>query len=362
MLSNLAAALITHGRIETTLTKAKTLRPFIEKVISKAKRAAAKTEAKDAIHLRRLAPAGRPRRGCGHAALQREAQGVCHPERRLHPHLQARAPELSDAAEMALIEFVKADDPGYKKSKGRKAGKAKKAAASPPRPRQRRPRRKPRRSRRPRRPPRNPRVEDQAAAPCDQPARRSPLRRVFHWACSPIRSPPSSTARWSALVFLALWLYYDRRDHERFERERRKSDLPLHPLRPPVHRPSGAGWAPARAATMRIHACAFEAAAKIALARPAGMKFLDFHGPDHRRPRFRFAVHPGDRAPRAGVPGLLEDLPLRDAGRTAAGGRGHRDHPLRAAPARSSPPTRRCPIRASSNSACRSWASATASS
>ena len=55
MLSNLAASLIEHGRIQTTLTKAKALRPFIEKVITKAKRAAAQTEKKDAIHLRRLA-------------------------------------------------------------------------------------------------------------------------------------------------------------------------------------------------------------------------------------------------------------------------------------------------------------------
>ena len=55
MLSNLAASLITHGRIQTTLTKAKALRPFVEQIITKAKRAAAKTERKDAIHLRRLA-------------------------------------------------------------------------------------------------------------------------------------------------------------------------------------------------------------------------------------------------------------------------------------------------------------------
>ena len=55
MLSNLGASLITHGRIKTTLTKAKALRPFIEKVITKAKQAAAKTEPKDAVHLRRLA-------------------------------------------------------------------------------------------------------------------------------------------------------------------------------------------------------------------------------------------------------------------------------------------------------------------
>ena len=55
LLSNLAAALIRHGRIETTLTKARALRPFIEKVITKAKKAAAAAEKKDAIHLRRLA-------------------------------------------------------------------------------------------------------------------------------------------------------------------------------------------------------------------------------------------------------------------------------------------------------------------
>src|ERR1051326_987444 len=55
MLSNLAASRITHGRIQTTLAKAKALRPFVEKVITKAKQAAAKTDKKDAIHLRRLA-------------------------------------------------------------------------------------------------------------------------------------------------------------------------------------------------------------------------------------------------------------------------------------------------------------------
>jgi large subunit ribosomal protein L17 len=36
----------------------------------------------------------------------------------------------SDAAELALIEFVKADDVGYKKSKGRKSAKAKKPKAA----------------------------------------------------------------------------------------------------------------------------------------------------------------------------------------------------------------------------------------
>ncbi len=39
----------------------------------------------------------------------------------------------------------------------------------------------------------------------------------------PYPSPPSSTAPWWGSCFLAMWLYYDRRDHERFERERRKT-------------------------------------------------------------------------------------------------------------------------------------------
>lgn len=38
MLANLSAQLIRHGRIETTIAKAKTLRPFVEKLITKARK------------------------------------------------------------------------------------------------------------------------------------------------------------------------------------------------------------------------------------------------------------------------------------------------------------------------------------
>ena len=55
MLSNMAASLVEHGRIQTTLAKAKALRPFIEKLITKAKKSAAAAEKKDKLHLRRLA-------------------------------------------------------------------------------------------------------------------------------------------------------------------------------------------------------------------------------------------------------------------------------------------------------------------
>jgi large subunit ribosomal protein L17 len=133
MLSNLAAALITHGRIETTLKKARVLRPFIEKMITKAKHAATKTEKKDAVHLRRL-------------VLRdiRDEDAVTLLFNEKYKEFTARAggytriyklgqQRLGDAAEMALIEFVKADDPGYKKSKGKRtSSKSKKSKAAAP--------------------------------------------------------------------------------------------------------------------------------------------------------------------------------------------------------------------------------------
>ena len=130
MMSNLAAALITHGRIQTTLTKAKALRPFVEKVITKAKQAAAKTDKKDALHLRRLALSDvRDETALTllfnekHKEFTNRNGGYT----RIYKLGQQR---LGDAAELALIEFVKADDVGYKKSKGKKAPKAKKAKAA----------------------------------------------------------------------------------------------------------------------------------------------------------------------------------------------------------------------------------------
>ena len=135
MMSNLAASLITHGRIKTTLTKAKALRPFIEKVITKAKKAGAiarldgnKLDSK-ALHLRRLA-----------LSDVRDETAVTLLFNEKYKDFETRAggytriyklgaQRLGDAAEMALIEFVKADDPGYKKSKGKKAAKGKKAKA-----------------------------------------------------------------------------------------------------------------------------------------------------------------------------------------------------------------------------------------
>jgi large subunit ribosomal protein L17 len=127
MLSNLAAALITHGRIQTTLTKAKALRPFVEKVITKAKKAAATTEKKDALHLRRLALRDvRDESAVTELFNEKYKEFVNRPGG--YTRIYKLGPQrISDAAELALIELVKADDPGYKKSKGsRKSAKTRK--------------------------------------------------------------------------------------------------------------------------------------------------------------------------------------------------------------------------------------------
>ena len=126
MLSNMAASFIENDRIETTLAKAKALRPFVEKIITKAKQAAAKTEVKDAVHLRRLALKDVRNEDAVTLLFNEKYKEFANRNGGYTRIYKLALPRIGDAAEMALIEFVKADDQGYKKSK--KGSKAKKAA------------------------------------------------------------------------------------------------------------------------------------------------------------------------------------------------------------------------------------------
>ena len=138
MLSNMGASLIEHGRIKTTLTKAKALRPFIEKLITKAKNAAAlpKENGKlsaSAIHLRRMALKDvRDETAVTLLFNEKAAMFANRPGgyTRIYKLGQQR---LGDAAEMALIELIPAEDVGYTKSRGKKAKKpaGKKATPAP---------------------------------------------------------------------------------------------------------------------------------------------------------------------------------------------------------------------------------------
>ena len=132
MMSNLAAALITHGRIQTTLTKAKALRPFIEKVITKAKHAAAKTDKKDALHLRRLALTD-VRDETALTLLFNEKYKEFANRAGGYTRIYKLGARKGDASEQALIELVAKDDktPAMTpKAKAAKKPKAKPEAAA----------------------------------------------------------------------------------------------------------------------------------------------------------------------------------------------------------------------------------------
>ena len=120
MLSNMGASLIKHGRIETTLTKAKALRPFIEKVITKAKNAAAATVKADAIHLRRMALKDIRDEGAVTLLFNEKAAQFAKRSGGYTRIYKLGPQRIGDAAEMAIIELIAAEDEGYSKSRGKK--------------------------------------------------------------------------------------------------------------------------------------------------------------------------------------------------------------------------------------------------
>lgn len=122
LMANLASALIREGRIQTTLKKAKALRPFAERLVTLAK--------KGGIANRRLAMA-RLRDGAAVTKLFNELVGefVNRPGGYTRIY-KLGTPRLGDAAELAIIEWVTAEDPGYRSSRRKpKAKKADKTAA-----------------------------------------------------------------------------------------------------------------------------------------------------------------------------------------------------------------------------------------
>ena len=130
MMGNLSVALIQHGRIETTLPKARALRPFIEKIITLAKKAEKANDAARKLHFRRLAIA-RVRDKAAVAKLFDELVTEFTDRSGGYTRIYKIGQRIGDAAEMALIEFVDGNDEGYSKKPKKKAAKkkaAKKAA------------------------------------------------------------------------------------------------------------------------------------------------------------------------------------------------------------------------------------------
>jgi len=130
LISNLSAALLRHGRIQTTLAKAKALRPEVEKVITLAKKAQNSTPER-ALHLRRLAIA-RVRDKDAVAVLFREKVKEFTGRPGGYTRIYKLGTRVGDAAEMAVIQLIPASDEGYPKKPRKGASRKSKAVAEKP--------------------------------------------------------------------------------------------------------------------------------------------------------------------------------------------------------------------------------------
>lgn len=135
VMATLAASLFTHGRIRTTLAKAKALRPFAEPIITLAKQAAATDDSARKLHYRRLAIA-RVRDVAAVRKLFDELAPEFADRTGGYTRIYKLGTRTGDAAEMALIEILKGDDAGHEKSrksrkKSRTAAKTDDASSEP---------------------------------------------------------------------------------------------------------------------------------------------------------------------------------------------------------------------------------------
>ena len=127
LLSNLAVSLIEHGKIKTTVAKAKAVRPVIEKLVTKAKTGT--------LHARRMALADLRHNEGAVRKLFTEI-GPLNAERKGgYTRIVKLGMRRSDAAEMAIIEWV--DKPASATPEAKptaakaKAAKPAKAEAAP---------------------------------------------------------------------------------------------------------------------------------------------------------------------------------------------------------------------------------------
>lgn len=132
LMANMCCALIENGRIRTTLAKAKALRPSIEKIITLAKKAHLSEDAAKKVHYRRLAIARLRNKKSVQKLFDELAEGFVNRTGGYTRIYKLAIPRLGDAADMAIIEFVKASDKGYGKRKGSGKKTDKKSKSSKP--------------------------------------------------------------------------------------------------------------------------------------------------------------------------------------------------------------------------------------
>lgn len=122
LMANLAVALFKHGRITTTLAKAKALRPFAEKLITMAKKAYLTDDRIRKLHYLRLA-ISRIHDEDTVAKLFNERAVEFIKRNGGYTRIYKLMQRVGDAAKMGIIELIPADDVGYSKSKKKRTRK-----------------------------------------------------------------------------------------------------------------------------------------------------------------------------------------------------------------------------------------------
>lgn len=123
LMANLAVALFTHGRIQTTLAKAKALRPFAEKIITLAKKASATEDKAEKLHYRRLAISRLRDEKVVALLFDTKVEEFIN-RNGGYTRIYKLVPRRGDAASIGLIELIEASDEGYKSSRKKRSHKA----------------------------------------------------------------------------------------------------------------------------------------------------------------------------------------------------------------------------------------------
>ena len=108
LMTALASALIEHGRITTTLAKAKALRPFIEPLVTMAKDAKLSGDAAKSLHWRRIVIARLKGNVGATNKLFDELAGQFTERKGGYTRITKLGQRRSDSAPMAYIEWVDA--------------------------------------------------------------------------------------------------------------------------------------------------------------------------------------------------------------------------------------------------------------
>ncbi len=122
IMASLASALFRHDKIQTTLGYAKALRPFAEKMITLAKKAAATEDSAKKLHFRRQALSQIRDESAVHFLFAEKVSKFLNRQGG-YTRIYKLVKRVGDAADVAIIELIEADDQGYK-AKPAKAAKA----------------------------------------------------------------------------------------------------------------------------------------------------------------------------------------------------------------------------------------------